>query len=86
MKDQARGQVEITLVGHFNCNQEIVSGGVQKKKLDIESGQAVNDILSRLGIDPDEVGLIIIDNEVVDGTYEAVPGTSIKVFPFVSGG
>lgn len=86
MNDVGRGQVEIAIVGHFSGNQETASSGVQRKNLYIEQGETVNGILNKLNIDPDEVGLVIIDNEVVDGTYEVVPGTSIKLFPFVSGG
>ena len=81
-----RGQVEVVIVGHFSSNQETSSSGVQRKNLYVEQGETVSGILKKLDIDPDEVGLIVIDNEVVDGTCEVFPGTSVKVFPFVSGG
>lgn len=72
--------VEIELFGNISPNvQRLFS-------LDLERSLTVREVMAMLGIDPQEVGLIVIDGVQHELEDTVPPGCRLCFFPYLSGG
>ena len=61
--------------------------GVQRcQKIDLEDSALVHDVANKLGLNPDEVGLITIDGVQSEMEDLVHPGCRLCFFPYMSGG
>ncbi len=56
------------------------------KECEYPKGTTVNDIIVELGIDPDEVGVLMINSRHCQSETEPQTGDQLAIFPKVGGG
>ncbi len=72
--------VKVKLFAHLR------DGRFRERELEFEPGTAVQDIATALGIDPDEVGVTMLNSRHCTLSQEVHEGDVVAIFPMVGGG
>ena len=73
-------KVKVKLFAHLR------DGRFRERELELEPGTAVQDIATALGIDPDEVGVTMLNSRHCSLSQEVHEGDVVAIFPMVGGG
>ncbi len=72
--------VDVELFGH------LAHGGPRRQALAVEESMTVRDLAIRLGLDPESIGLIVIDGVQSEMADSVSPNCRLCFFPPMSGG
>jgi len=73
-------EVSIRLFAHFR------EGRFKDETWDLAPGTTVRQVLDRLGISPEDVGVTMINSRHCELDQELAPGDRLAVFPVIGGG
>ena len=65
---------------------QLLAGQPRRRSIEIPASAPVRDLVKKIGLDPDQIGLIMIDGvqSSLDDTVQ--PDSRLCFFPFVDGG
>jgi molybdopterin converting factor small subunit len=55
-------------------------------ELQLQSGATVRDAVIQLGLDPEEIGMMVVNGIQSELTDPLPPGCRLALFPYISGG
>lgn len=61
------------------------SGDEDFIKIEMEPGSTVNDLLSKLGIEQNEFGTLIVNGKAATFAQELEDGSSVTLIPYIGG-
>ena len=61
-------------------------GGAPSIEVEIEPGQTIQQVLSQLGVPPEQTRIIFVDNRAAAPSHPLQGGEQLGVFPAIGGG
>jgi molybdopterin converting factor small subunit len=82
LAEQAMAQVKVNLYAALRG----YVGGAPSVEVDVEPGEAVADVLARLGVPPEKTRILFVNNRAATLSQPLEDGDRVGVFPAIGGG